>query len=45
MEWNATHGGKPWEYAMIPHDDVRINSSFKYLIDNRYLKNPETSLF
>lgn len=44
-EWNGTHGGKPWEYALIPHDDVRINSSFKYLIDNRYLKNPETSLF
>ena len=34
-EWNAENGGKPWEYALISHDEVRINSSFKYLIDNR----------
>ena len=31
-EWNAENGGKPWEYALISHDEVRINSSFKHLI-------------
>ena len=34
-EWNATNGGKPWEYALISHDEVRLNSSFKYLVRNR----------
>ena len=31
-EWNAENGGKPWEYALISHDEVRINSSFKHLV-------------
>lgn len=31
-EYNS---GKPWEYALIAHDDVKINSSFKYLITNK----------
>ncbi len=31
-EWNAENGGKPWEYALIPHTEVRISSSLKYLI-------------
>lgn len=30
--WNAENGGKPWEYVIVPHDDVRINSSFKHLV-------------
>lgn len=34
-EWNAANGGKPWEYALISHDEVRLNSSFKYLVSNR----------
>lgn len=34
-KWNADNGGKPWEYALISHDEVRINSSFKYLVSNR----------
>lgn len=34
-EWNAEHGGKPWTYAIVPHDEVRINSSFKFLIENQ----------
>lgn len=33
-EWNATHNGKPWEYAVISHEEVRLNSSFEYLIEN-----------
>ncbi len=33
-EWNSKNGGKPWEYAIIPHDAVRLNSSFKFLVDN-----------
>ena len=31
-EWNRENGGKPWEYALIPHTEVRISSTFKYLI-------------
>lgn len=34
-EWNAANGGKPWEYALISHDEVRLNSSFNYLMRNR----------
>ena len=34
-EWNAENEGKPWTYVLISHDEVRLNSSFKYLIDNR----------
>ena len=34
-EWNAANGGKPWEYALVSHDEVRLNSSFNYLMRNR----------
>lgn len=34
-EWNAEHGGKHWTYALISHDEVRINSSFDFLVKNR----------
>lgn len=33
-EWNAANGGKTWEYLLISHDEVRLNSSFKYLVSN-----------
>ena len=33
--WNADHAGKPWHYALVSHDEVRINSGFKYLMENR----------
>ena len=33
--WNSEHDGKPWDYALISHDDVRLNSSFDYLISSR----------
>ncbi|WP_455564243.1 DEAD/DEAH box helicase family protein [Akkermansia massiliensis] len=33
--WNSEHSGKPWDYALISHDDVRLNSSFDYLISSR----------
>ena len=32
--WNAENGGKPWEYALISHDEVRLNFSLKYLVSN-----------
>jgi len=31
-EFNAENGGKPWIYALIPHDEIRPQSSFGYLI-------------
>ncbi len=34
-EWNAQNSGKPWTYALISHDEVRLNSSFVYLMNNR----------
>ena len=34
-EWNAANGGKPWVYALVSHDEVRLNSSFNYLMRNR----------
>jgi type III restriction enzyme len=29
-EFNAENGGKPWRYLLISHDDIRLNSSFRY---------------
>lgn len=28
-EYTAEHGGKPWKYALLPHDKIAKNSSFK----------------
>lgn len=33
-EWNGNHGGKPWQYVIVSHDEVRINSSFEYIVKN-----------
>lgn len=33
--WNETNGGKPWEYILLPHSEVRLNSSFRYLMAYR----------
>ena len=35
--WNKSIGGKPWKYVLISHDEVRITSSFYYLVKNRIL--------
>ena len=29
--FNVENGGKPWIYVLIPHDEVRLQSSFSYL--------------
>ena len=34
-EFNLENGGKPWEYGVISHDEVHLNSSFDYLVKNR----------
>ena len=34
-EWNLKNGGKPWAYAIIAHDEVRLNSSFNHLMAYR----------
>lgn len=34
-EWNSENGGKPWVYALVSHDEVRLQSSFMYLMKNR----------
>ena len=33
-EWNKDNNGKPWEYVLLSHEEVRINSSFMYLVKN-----------
>ena len=33
-EYNVTNGGKPWVYALIPHDEIRPNSSFGNLVNS-----------
>jgi type III restriction enzyme len=34
-EWNSENGGKQWIYALVSHDEVRLQSSFMYLMKNR----------
>lgn len=31
-DFSAQHGGKPWHYLLIPHDDVRSNMTLKHFI-------------
>ncbi|MFI3174578.1 MAG: DEAD/DEAH box helicase family protein [Bacillota bacterium] len=33
--YNLEHGGKPWRYLLIPHDEVRLNSSLKGMVGSR----------
>lgn len=35
--WNRENDGKPWEYVLISHHEVRRNSSFKSLVENSVL--------
>lgn len=37
-EFTAENGGKPWKYALIPHDQVTKTSSFKGVVSNNTLK-------
>jgi type III restriction enzyme len=37
-EWNSANEGKTWEYVLISHDEVRLQSSFGYLASNRVLR-------
>jgi hypothetical protein len=37
--YTAEHGGKPWKYALIPHDQVRKTNTLKGVISNNIYKN------
>ena len=37
-EHNLLNGGKPWEYLLIPHDKIQLNSSFGYLAESGAIK-------
>lgn len=38
-EYNLQSGGKAWEYKLISHDEVRLNSSFKGIVTtNAYVQ-------
>ncbi|MDP3830237.1 MAG: hypothetical protein Q8Q47_03135, partial [Ignavibacteriaceae bacterium] len=30
-EYNAQNSGKPWNYLLIPHTEIQVNKSFKFL--------------
>lgn len=34
-EFNLENGGKAWEYGVIPHNEIHLNSSFGFLVKNR----------
>jgi len=34
-EWNDENSGKSWTYVLISHDEVSLQSSFRYLVNNR----------
>lgn len=31
-EYTTKHGGKPWKYVLLPHDSVKLNMTFDYLV-------------
>ena len=33
--FNEKNSGKPWEYAIIPHDSIHMQSSFIHLVKNK----------
>ena len=37
-EYITEHGGKPWKYALLPHDKIAKNSSFKGIVSPYILK-------
>ncbi len=37
-KFNAENGGKPWRYRLIPHDGIRLNSSFTYLAKQTHIQ-------
>ncbi len=37
-EYTAEHGGKPWQYVLIPHDQVTKTSSFKGVVSPNIFK-------
>jgi len=37
-EYTAEFGGKPWKYALIPHDQVGKTNSFKGVVSNNIYK-------
>lgn len=37
-EYTAEHGGKPWKYVLIPHDQVTKTSSFKGVVSPNIFK-------
>ena len=32
-EYTTKNGGKPWKYILLPHDSVKYNMEFKYLVN------------
>lgn len=34
-EYTKEHGGKPWQYVVIPHDRINLNSSVRDLLKTR----------
>lgn len=41
-EYTTTHGGKPWQYLLISHLDVRPTYSMEYLVELSRMNTPGT---
>ncbi len=37
--YTTKNGGKPWKYILLPHDSVKYNMEFKYLVNLYEYKN------
>lgn len=35
-KYNITHGKKPWQYLLIPHDEIKLGNNFKFF--TRFIK-------
>ena len=37
-EYTTKNGGKPWKYVLLPHDCIKYNMTFDYLVDEYEFK-------
>jgi type III restriction enzyme len=36
-DFTTQHAGKAWHYLLVPHDEVKVSSSFQYLANSFYV--------
>jgi len=40
-EYTTANEGKPWQYVLIPHNAVKSNMGFEFLVDKFKLNNEQ----